>query len=155
MDMQERVAARRAEIERQQSDARAAADDKERNRQAAAMDGIFDGLKGEAAAAGAQVRREGDRLVLNDRPAPPKIDRATMRQSVIDQMLHDAARRRWSPKENWIAIGLIGTGVGSILIPFIGIPLLCFGIWRVNVTNEKYRSELRAEYPDLFAATVS
>ncbi len=165
MDMNERVAARRAEMEREelqakaaagetakvQREADAAADEKDRVRQSAAMEGIFDGLFSDANAAGVKIEREGDDVVLREERKPAKIDRAGMRRSKVNRMIDRAARERWTPEESLLIFGIGGMAVATVfVVPILGVAMFGFSLWRLVVTNAKYRAELRRDYPALF-----
>lgn len=165
MDMNERVAARRAELEREERQAKAAvgeaakvqrevnaaAEEKDRLRQAAATEGIFDGLFGDANAAGVKIKREGDDVVLQEERKPAKIDRAGMRQGKVNRMINRAARERWTPEESLLIFGIGGMAVATLfVVPILGAAMFGFSVWRLTVTNKKYRAELRRDYPALF-----
>jgi hypothetical protein len=153
MDMNERVAARRAELERKQKDEAAAADEQKQAAHEVDMSDIFEGLFGKATADGAKIRRDGDKIVLDEPPvAPPTTDNAGMSQTKVKAMLYDAARKRWTPEENLVGIGLFAAAVPTlVLAPIVAAIMAAIGYWRSTVANQKYRSQLRNEYPNLFA----
>ncbi|KRB86524.1 hypothetical protein ASE00_07440 [Sphingomonas sp. Root710] len=152
MDIQAKVAARRAELEQQakltrEQDAAAAA-----ARMAAQQKAEEDALEEiavEISSETVQVVRDGDGLAIVPSNAPEPLDMRGMKKAQIERLFRREARKAWTPGENWLVIGSITAGACLIFMPFVGIPLLVFGLWRRSVTMNRHKERLRAKYADL------
>ena len=78
-----------------------------------------------------------------------------VKRSALESLLKREARKAWTPRENWLVVGTIAAGVALLHIPFLGIPLLIFGLWRRSVTNKRHRAVLLGRYPHLFGRLQS
>lgn len=150
MDMSTRVAARRAELERQQQYEKVAVEEEKKAAHEADMSAVLNELSPQAAADDVTLKREGDGLALIEEPTPlPDVE--AMKQSEVQRLFKSESRKRWTPKENWMFIAPMCVGlVAMVLNPVIGILILGFGFWRMTVANEKYDRAVRDQYPTLF-----
>lgn len=153
MNIQAQVAARRAELARAETEAKAESDrarhallEAERAQRQEALDAIA----GEMSLNGVELRRVGDDLEIAH-PDPVPFDVKDLKRSSVDRLLKREARKMWSPAENWQVIAPIVAGVFALfLIWWAGLLLLLIGFARSNSVNSRYRTRLREQYPDLF-----
>lgn len=151
MDMNERVAARRAELQRQQQEvrtdqvrldtARQVADE---SRRAAALDEIAKDLN--AGGVGVERTKEGMEI---SREVPP-LDIDNLRKGEIEKLLKKEARQRWTPVENWIVIGFITAGV--VMLPditILGMFFILAGVLLRYLYISQHVDRLKALYPSL------
>ena len=152
MDIQAQVAARRAERERQARQAHA--DAQALNEQRAAEERrqrevALEEIAAELSTDDVTISRDGDSLTLTPSHAPEPLDVRGMKKAQIEQLFQREARKAWTPGENWMAIAPITAGAVLIFIPWVGVPLLIFGFWRMSVANKKHQDLVRARYADL------
>ena len=151
MDMNERVAARRAELQRQQQEvrtdqvrldtARQVADE---SRRAAALDEIAKDLN--AGGVGVERTTEGMEILREDSP----LDIDNLRKEEIEKLLKKEARQRWTPVENWIVIGFITAGV--VMLPditILGMFFILAGVLLRYLYISQHVDRLKALYPTL------
>ena len=149
--MNERVAARRAELQRQQQEvrtdqvrldtARQVADE---SRRAAALDEIAKDLN--AGGVGVERTKEGMEI---SREVPP-LDIDNLRKGEIEKLLKKEARQRWTPVENWIVIGFITAGV--VMLPditILGMFFILAGVLLRYLYISQHVDRLKALYPSL------
>ena len=148
MDIQQQVAARRAELVKREEDRKAADAAEAAQREAERRQQERDALDSIANDMGLAV--EDDELTLAKQPIPP-LDTEGLKQSKIDTLLNREARKRWTPGENWQVIGSIVGGICLIHLGGLGFVPLLFGLWRRSAINRKYRTAVRADYPAIFA----
>lgn len=148
MDIQQQVAARRAELVKREEDRKAADAAEVAQREAERREQAKEALDGIASDMGLAV--EGDELALAKQTVPP-LDTEGLKQSKIDALLNREARKRWTPGENWQVIGSIVGGICLIHLGGLGFVPLLFGLWRRSAINRKYRTAVRTDYPAIFA----
>lgn len=154
MDIQSKVAARRAEL------ARAAAEEAEvaneqaaenRRREKQQRDEALHDLTAELARNGAPVTSDGAELsIAQESPLAP-LDRADFKRKALQQLLNKEARRRFTPGENWYMIAPVAAGV--VLLPtvtLLAFVLIGIGCAVRYATLNRYRRVLRSEFPKLF-----
>jgi len=156
MDMNERVAARRAELERQQQEVRTdqerldtARQVAEESRRAVALEEVAKDLN----AGGVSVERTKEGMEIS-REAPP-LDIESMRKEEIEKILKKEARQRWTPAENWIVIGFITAGV--VILPdltVVGIFLIIAGVLLRYLYISQHVDRIKALYPSLSQPTA-
>ena len=129
--VQDRIAARRAELDRERATAQAAAKAAEAARQA----------ERKAASDHDRSRRERARLA----------DVAPTTKEAADQLLRDTIRRRW-PAAEWAVFGLtFALGVWLLSShPMWGALAMLLAIGMYVGRNATHREELQKEYPELF-----
>lgn len=152
MDLQQQVAARRAEIARQETAERDAAQRAQAIKLAAErtrMEQTLDGIAQDLSQGSVKVRRDGMDLDI-ERPAPA-VDAVGLTLEKLDRLLKKEARRLWSPFDNWLVISLIVAGLFGLALNGLGIILIVLGAWRGHVLNGRYRAEITKRYPSLFA----
>ena len=150
MDVQQQVAARRAELAKQQADRQTAEDIKKAERDEAEAEQrrqVTADIAAELSTAYAPVKAEGEDLTMA-LPLPP-LDVEGMRKSKIEGLLKREARKRWSAGENWLVIGSIVGGICLLHVAGLGLIPLAFGLWFRSVVNKRYRTGLRRDYPHL------
>ncbi len=153
MDIHAQVAARRAELEKQQKDAaeqatrraqeQRAVDEQQRHQ---AMDKIAKDLSTN----GMAVTHVDGELHI-DPPTPTPLDVAALKRSKLRGLLNREARKLWSPGDNWLVISLIVFGVCTILLNGLGLLLIAIGFWRRHALNKRYRAQFSARYPGVFS----
>lgn len=148
MDIQQQVAARRAELVKREEDRKAADAAEAAQRETERREQEKKALDTIASDMGLTV--EGDELAIIKQPIPP-LDTEGLKQSKIDALLNREARKRWTPGENWQVIGSIVGGICLIHIGGLGFVPLLFGLWRRSAINRKHRAAVRADYPAIFA----
>lgn len=151
MDIQKQVAARRAELLKQEADRKAAEEAMKARREeelATQRKQVVAGIANELSTAYAPVTAEGEELRM-ELPLPP-LDVEGLRRSQIERLLKREARKRWSPGENWLVIGSIVGGITLMHIGLLGLAPLLFGLWFRSVVNKRYRNRLLKDYPHIF-----
>lgn len=154
MDIQSRIAARRAELDSQAKAEKGAI--AELNRQQIAdnierRNKTLDELAAEVSSPDTTVSREDDHLVLTPVAITEPASDEDIKTAAIDNLLKRQARMAWTPAENWLIIGSIVAGICLIPLGGWGLVLLAFGFWRRHVVNKKYQNALQHQYPKLFA----
>lgn len=156
MDIHAQVAARRAELEKQQKDAadqvarraqeQSAIDEQQRHQ---AMDKIAEDLSSKGV-----VLTHVDGELRMAPPAPTPLDVVALKRSKLKGLLNREARRLWSPGDNWLVISLIVFGVCTIFLSGIGLLLIAIGFWRRHVLNKRYRAQFSALHPGVFSDLI-
>lgn len=151
MDIQQKVAARRAELAKEEADRKSAKYVEKAKREEALAEQRKQAVAGvakELSTAYAPVIAEGEELRMA-LPLPP-LDVEGLRKSQIERLLKREARKRWSPSENWLVIGSIVGGITFLHIGFLGFIPLLFGLWFRSIVNKRYRNRLLKDYPHIF-----
>ncbi|NJC06961.1 hypothetical protein GGQ97_002754 [Sphingomonas kaistensis] len=154
MDIQAKVAARRAELASQDGDearkkqeARADLARQEQQRQAAALDALV----AEKTAIGVPLRHECGKLSIAHESPLAALAPTDYGRSALERLLKTEARARWTLTQNWFSIGTIVAGILLLLPAFpVGLSLLVLGIWSGRNYNHDKRKALIAEFPALF-----
>lgn len=155
MDINEKIAARRAELARLEREADA-------ETQAAKVQAeAIEAARREAAAvalvaeinAGDEVEatHQGETVALVRTPDLTGWS-PEMKQAALMRLFQREARRRWTPTDQWLAISLVAGGVCLIHVAGIGLVAIAAGLWCRARFNRRCREELREEYPELFGA---
>lgn len=152
MDMQAKIAARRAEIETQTRESHRLATEATKAEQAAAEAQrvqALDEIAAEVSRDGLDVQRQGGELKATAKvPIPLDVD--GLKRSAVDKLLGREARKMWTPAENWQVITLIVAGVFLITAYGLGLGLILVGLINRNALNKRYKAELRQRYPAVF-----
>lgn len=154
MDIQSKIAARRAEVAQQQVDRRNlqdAVEARHRQDQQKQTEAALDQIADDISVQGVVVKRDGEELAFVPEPLPP-IDVVGIKRSKIATLLKREARRRWTPSENWQVIGLLVGGTCLIHLAGFGLVLIVIGFGRQAAINKKHRTAVRAAYPELSIA---
>lgn len=149
MDIQAKVAARRAELQEQArllKEQEAAVQTARLVQQQKAEDEALDAIARELSTPSVEVVRQGSELAIVEAQS---VDTRGMKKAQIEKLFRREARKAWTPGENWLIIGSITAGACLIFLPLVGIPLLAFGLWRRSVTNRRHHERLVAKYADL------
>lgn len=140
--VQDRVAARRAEIEG------------ERARAAAATRAAADARRAEEKAAAelewAERARQEKARLDSETPDGGPVDPA--RKAAMDRMLREAVRKRWTSNQ-WTGFGMF-VAAGVLLLgwqPVWGAIVLLIGAGSYAAVNSTHRDAVLKDYPDLFA----
>lgn len=152
MNMQDRIAARRAELESQTRESnRLAAEFAEAQRAAAQAQRkqALNEVAAEVSKAGLEVNREGDKIVTSKFEGAP-LDFDGLKRSAIDKLLNEEARKMWTPAQNWQVIAMIVAGFFLITLYGLGLALIVVGLLARNGLNKRYKGELRGRYPTVF-----
>lgn len=145
MDMQAKIAARRAELEDQTRESnRLAAEHAQAQRKQALIE-----IAAEVSKEGFEVHRQGDKLVTAKVEGAP-LDFDGLKRSAIDKLLNEEARKMWTPSENVQVIAMIVAGVFLITFYGLGLGLILVGLLARNGLNKRYKAELRSWYPTVF-----
>lgn len=159
MDIQAQVAARRAELARQAEDAarseREAAAEKSRQ-QREHREASLDSLASELSAEGTPVERVGDELKIAEEPPFAALDPAEFKRTSLQALLGKEARRRWTPMQNWVVIASITAGLLLLVPAFpLGVLLVIIGFACRHSFNQRHRTELARDFPNLFGEFVA
>lgn len=130
-DIQRRIAARRAEMERERAAVEAATKADQARRQA--------------------EKREAGKRQRADEEASRLRRAAPMTKEESDQLLQETIRKRWTGAE-WAVVGItfaFGLWISSSY-PVVGILTLLLSIGMYLGRNASHRDELRKAYPELF-----
>lgn len=152
MDIQSKVAARRAELERQAQKAEAESrriDMEIEEAKKKQRDDALDKLAVELSDDQVEIQRKDGELFLTERNLPP-LDVDGLKKSKIEDILNREARKLWTPGENWQVIGCIVSGLCFIYLPIVTILLLIVGWARRSSLNQRYRAIVRDRYPQIF-----
>ena len=145
MDMQAKIAARRAELENQtRENNRLVAEHAQAQRKQALTE-----IASEVSKEGLEVHRQGDKLVTSKVERAP-LDFDGLKRSAIDKLLSEEARKIWTPAENVQVIAMIVAGVFLIAFYGLGLVLIVIGLLARNGLNKRYKAELRRRYPTVF-----
>lgn len=151
MDIQSRVAARRAELERQAKQAAVKqaelAQEAERAKRVQREQAV-EAIAADLSSAELAVVRDGEELAIVP-PTLVPLDVEGLKRSKIEALINREARKRWTTEENWLVIGSIVGGLCLIHLGGFGFIPLLFGLWRRSVINKERRAAVRAEYPSL------
>jgi hypothetical protein len=158
-DFQARVAARRAQLASEAQElARLEKEAAERKRQDEQDRKIamLDSLASELSGTGTPVVRHGERLEIAEPSPLEHLDPEDFNEEQLKNMLDREARRRWTPAENWLFIAPLTAGLLLLLPVFaLGLILLVASVAYWLRTSDRYRTRLRLEFPQLFAAVGS
>ena len=153
MDLQSKMAARRAEIDQHEREAKKVAAEASLAQQAAERaqrEEALDQIAEQVSLRGVEVTRRGEEIEIA-RPVLAPLDVDGLRRTKLESLLRREARRMWSPGDNWLVISLI---VGGLLLalPTSGFGLLLVGIaaFRRGHLNKKYVAVVAARYPEVF-----
>jgi hypothetical protein len=155
MDIQSKIAARRAELANQADAAarlaQAEAAEKLRRETEERKEALSD-LAAELSENGTQVTSNGANLsIAAESPLAP-LDAADFRRSALQSLLNKEARQRFSPWENWGMIAPLAAGIALLLaIPVFGLLLIAIGVGLRFHYMEQHRKKLRSEFPELFS----
>jgi hypothetical protein len=152
MEMKDKIAARRQELAdlARQADAHGKALVKaEKAADKARKSEALDAIAAELSTPELQVQSDGARLTL---PIPELelFDPTEMKLSALNDLLDREARKEWTAGENWQVIGSTSAGIALLYIPFLGIPLIVFGIWYSSRVTKRHRAAIMERYPALF-----
>ena len=154
-DIQAKIAARRAELDREEKEkiaSQAAAKIEQQAEQQLQERAALGNIATDLSVDGVTVQLEGDELAIIDAPLP-SLDVEGLKQSKIKNLLAREARKRWTPRENWAVITCIVSGIWLMLLGpgfVLGFLPLLFGIWQGSEINKKHRTAVKEAYPSIF-----
>jgi hypothetical protein len=157
MDIQSKVAARRAELEESAREAQRTAANEARAREAAKQaqrEEALEAIVADLSQDGVKVRRQGDHLDLAAAPLPI-LDIEGIRRTQVESLLKREARKLWTPAQNWQVIAPIVAGFFLLSLNGLGLLFILGGLVRRSALNKRYRAEVRQQHPVLFPAELA
>jgi len=152
MDLQSRMAARRAEIVQREREAKKVSaealriqQDFEQVQREETLDKIAESISRD----GVEVIRRDDEIEIA-RPVVTPLDVEGLRRTKLESLLRREARNMWSPIDNWMVISLVVVGL-LIAIPTAGLGLFLTlgGLFLRGHLNKKYGGVVAARYPEI------
>lgn len=155
-DIQARVAARRAEVAEQARETekrQREEDDLARQRDCDERRLLLDSLATEVSGDRVCVERQDDGLSIAE-PSPLQfLSPDDVKRDELLKLFKREARQRWSPRENWLAIGFLTAGPLLLLLVFpLGVLLLLVGLSCRWQANNRHQNALKTEFPELFSS---
>lgn len=157
MNLQEQVAARRAELARSKQIEAAKATEAAKEQALAEQANRLVALQAVAAELSTpniEIVAKGEQLKI----VPPRLDLSdveALKASEARKLLNREARKLWTTGENWLVISCISGGVCLLHIAGIGLVPLVVGLLKGSNLNKDYRRQVVEMYPELALVAVS
>lgn len=147
MDINDKIAARRAQLEADNQKREAETDAALKAFEANSLESLASRLTNEKV----EVIVEDGELAIASSLEICGIGGDDWTRAKLKTLLEQEARKLWTPTENRLAIGVTVAGV-ALLIPvwWLGLMLLAYGWWARRSYNAHYRNVIIETFPELF-----